>query len=499
MSSEHLASAKSTLKGNLGGNWNILDGASGQYQDLGIARKFGVASSAFSLRDIGAMNGRVVKVRRIQDSTPVDFSAGQIASGGLEQFAIGQDVLDNYNKASYSGDDSFWRANDPAQLDLGSGAFSIKCDVVFTDSFTTNTARLCQEFGSLQFFAFNAANRLLYKINTSGTETITLSQSLELGRLYNIEISRDSSDVLTVKFDGVTVGTRDNTSGRNDGQCQIGRIGGFRLRGFAKNYNFNNGQHIYAGDGNETSNWLDTGSGTTTNLVKASSSGGTTGHNLELFTGQGIDAFIDTWYDQSGNGRDATQNTEDNQPLIIKDGALLDHLNFDGNTFLNIDGLVMNGTDGHLFMVVSNVETVAEQFYFSNRETNNGGLNFYNENSPSDLRGKLTVNFIGDVNDKPSTTDVVVSRLSDDKELIGFSKDSNDIEFFHDGSLVSDNGNSQTYTTASGNGISCISKQGTSTGSSESFMRIYELITYDSELTSDRTDISNDIKNYYEI
>jgi hypothetical protein len=64
MSSEHLASAQNELKGNLGGAWNILDGAQGQYQDLGIARRFGGAAAAYSLRDIGAMNGRVVNVRR---------------------------------------------------------------------------------------------------------------------------------------------------------------------------------------------------------------------------------------------------------------------------------------------------------------------------------------------------------------------------------------------------------------------------------------------------
>ena len=78
MSSEHLASAKNTLKGNLGGNWNILDGASGQYQDLGVARRFGGATAAYSLRDIGAVNGKVIKVRREQDNGVEDFSALQV-------------------------------------------------------------------------------------------------------------------------------------------------------------------------------------------------------------------------------------------------------------------------------------------------------------------------------------------------------------------------------------------------------------------------------------
>ena len=91
MSSEHLASAKDHLKGDLGGSWNILDGASGQYTDLGIARRFGGAAAAYSLRDIGAMNGPVVTVRRdtgggAGDDDEETFSAAQVASGSVEAF-----------------------------------------------------------------------------------------------------------------------------------------------------------------------------------------------------------------------------------------------------------------------------------------------------------------------------------------------------------------------------------------------------------------------------
>jgi hypothetical protein len=72
MSSEKLASAKDQLKGDLGGSWNILEGSESNYTDLGIARRFGGSSAAYSLRDIGAMNGEVVRVRR----EPHDTSAG---------------------------------------------------------------------------------------------------------------------------------------------------------------------------------------------------------------------------------------------------------------------------------------------------------------------------------------------------------------------------------------------------------------------------------------
>ena len=42
------------------------------------------------------------------------------------------------------------------------------------------------------------------------------------------------------------------------------------------------------------------------------------------------DGFVVTWYDQSGNGNDATQATTTSQPQIVDSGSLLDELKFDG-------------------------------------------------------------------------------------------------------------------------------------------------------------------------
>jgi hypothetical protein len=67
MSSEFLASGENVLDSNLGGAWDIIKGYAGRKQDLGIARRFGVSAAAYSLRDIGAMNGRVVNARRSED------------------------------------------------------------------------------------------------------------------------------------------------------------------------------------------------------------------------------------------------------------------------------------------------------------------------------------------------------------------------------------------------------------------------------------------------
>jgi len=102
MSSELLGGAENTLKGNLGGAWDIKHGYADAYTDLGIARRFGGSAAAYSLRDIGAMNGRVVKVRRDlageENDAEEDFSASQVQSGALEDWVNGK--LENLLPAS---------------------------------------------------------------------------------------------------------------------------------------------------------------------------------------------------------------------------------------------------------------------------------------------------------------------------------------------------------------------------------------------------------------
>lgn len=57
---------------------------------------------------------------------------------------------------------------------------------------------------------------------------------------------------------------------------------------------------------------------------------------LTTWVGAGNNGFVRTWYDQSGNGRDATQTTTANQPQIVSSGSLVlqnskPTLDFDGS------------------------------------------------------------------------------------------------------------------------------------------------------------------------
>ena len=96
MSSEQLADGVNPLDAELAATWDVLKGYSGRDTDLGIARRFGGAAAAYSLRDIGAMNGSVVRVRREPNDTTAGiddeerFSANQVQDGTLERWVNGE-------------------------------------------------------------------------------------------------------------------------------------------------------------------------------------------------------------------------------------------------------------------------------------------------------------------------------------------------------------------------------------------------------------------------
>lgn len=72
---------------------------------------------------------------------------------------------------------------------------------------------------------------------------------------------------------------------------------------------------------------------------------------LEGYCTGGLNAFVKTWYDQSGNGYDATQTTAANQPQIVSSGSVIlengkPSVQFDGindylytGNVLNVNGL----------------------------------------------------------------------------------------------------------------------------------------------------------------
>ena len=75
---------------------------------------------------------------------------------------------------------------------------------------------------------------------------------------------------------------------------------------------------------------------------------------LESFC-SGTDGFVTTWYDQSGNGNDATNASASNQPQIVLAGTSLGYVKtFNTQRLVTSSNLWLNGVDYSLFGVMKN-------------------------------------------------------------------------------------------------------------------------------------------------
>jgi hypothetical protein len=97
--------------------------------------------------------------------------------------------------------------------------------------------------------------------------------------------------------------------------------------------------------------------------------------SLAAWVGAGNNGFVRTWYDQSGNGRHATQTTTANQPQIISSGALLQTnskpaLDFNGTSQrFNIPTIAFN-MNALSVNIVSKADASTSQMAFASPDSN---------------------------------------------------------------------------------------------------------------------------------
>ena len=229
---------------------------------------------------------------------------------------------------------------------------------------------------------------------------------------------------------------------------------------------------------------------------------------LAAFVGSGNSGYVSKWYDQSGNGNHATQTVPANQPKIVDSSSgVLDMLDFfpsANRCFLNISKFLGNGAARTCFVVLSNVETPSEKFYISNRGGGGGGWNFKNDNDLS-LQGKVNLAYIGTGAGDRISNDVVISRRSSTKQLIGFAATNTSAELYEGGDLLAANSDALSYVTSLENigagkpETTSIGKQGNSTGASGNELKMGEVIVYETNLSADRSLIESDIASYWGI
>jgi len=268
----------------------------------GILDSYAGASAAYSLRRLSKVASSVVRVRRSSDNDEKDFTANQIESGEMVNW-VNTDVL-IYESDFSSGTDGFVTTASPS---LDGNIDSI---------------------GGLNDNLRLTVNSPLVTVNTYFRRNSILS----VGNSHRVTFDAyiPSTNSVLDDFDTVAFGT---SQVNVEGQITLDQWTSYDVTGTANN----------------TALFI---------RLKGNSSGDATGdvvyiRNVQI-TQTTADGFVETWYDQSGNGNDATQSVATAQPKIVDGGSLVaDGIDFDNvNDFLESVNTETFGTSARSIFAV---------------------------------------------------------------------------------------------------------------------------------------------------
>ena len=188
--------------------------------------------------------------------------------------------------------------------------------------------------------------------------------------------------------------------------------------------------------------------------------------------------FVTTWYDQSGNSNDATNSTAANQPKIVDAGVLVEEngkpaVDFDGvDDDLTLSSEIL--TDTHYMSMVAANTTKGRIL------GDNASYNYFLESGATDNRYRINgiIYNLG-------------TRIFQTQELVTWSRITTSSEFFQDGTSI----NSATVI-ADDFKFKVIASNLTQLHSDG---LIQEIIIYDTDQSSNRVSIEQNINNHYNI
>ena len=274
---------------------------------VGLLDQYTGAAAGYSLRRLSVNTTNVVRVRRSSDNAEADFTADEITDGTLLAW-VNTDVVKRDD--DYSLSDTWSEIGGTGAFNQSIGGRSGLYQYTYSGGATTHQA----------FQASNHPdNSLQYKITFD---------------IY-FDVAQDCNGFSYLKPDG-TSDTQDNLTKGVWHSFTYTTLGGSNLSRFIPSVN---GASSTNNDGS--------------------------GFYLSSFVVEQLtaDGFVTTWYDQSGNSKDATQGIAASQPKIVDAGSLITSngyqvIQYDGTddnltTSLTATGtMLMGGSDGGAFYEV---------------------------------------------------------------------------------------------------------------------------------------------------
>ena len=299
----------------------------------------GSAAAAYGLRNLSSSySGNVVEVRRSSDDTTQNFTAAEVTDGTLRNFCLNDDAdIISFADAGLAGSPAankrmyFDGVNDNVESNTTvdeSSDFFVKTNVVWLgnrDEVIFSDRGSSERLVNVQVHSVSDKVRVQVQTSTGFSVPITSTSDLPKFKVVEVMLQHTASTkTLELFFDGVSQGSGNYTgtsTPANRSTIEIGRENSVRpFNGIISDFNYNN-ETIQLGYGNTSADWTD----------QIGSNNGTVEGSPALFTGQGYDGHVKTWYDQSGNSNNAAQATAASQPKIVSAGALVTGgLEFDG-------------------------------------------------------------------------------------------------------------------------------------------------------------------------
>ena len=352
----------------------------------GILDTYAGASAAYSLRRLSRVASSVVRVRRASDNSEKDFSATEVSSGTLVAWVgAGNDgFVETWYDQSGNGNDATQgtAGSQPKIVDAGvlvsggiefdgvddrltcSSLYSSDISVfnVVTTSNTVNTGNfmrmihLCDGSDSFQLTrgGLPEIGKLMSK-NTAFQSGTTAFKHGDINGVNLISAITSSTDT-DAYIDGSLQSNSTDTLGfGNSATTTIG------ARDDLLSSSFFAGSHaeliIYNSDQSDNRTAIEANIGDHYGIDLPS--GVDTGYDQ-------VDGFVETWYDQSGNGNDAFQQVSGSQPKIVDGGTYLGDVHFDGSDdYLSSSDIgAYQSSDGVGFFCVYSKDTASTSDVF---------------------------------------------------------------------------------------------------------------------------------------
>jgi len=465
---------------------------------------FLIAKAAYSLRSLGTRqatvaatgdtvaraNGKYVCQVRSLTGDLKSFTATEVSDGTLVDFVLGNTVSLVNNRAYFDGSSNYISYSNGSDFSLSSNeSFELSFNFVYVESSNLNRRILsvADSSGNSNVFEIYkqpsaASNAIGIMFGGDSTAKVNTG-ALASGKEYLIKFGYNGSSFFC-DLDGTTVqsSTETHSGISTAGNLIVGarHDTNQKASGVISNISFSkSGTTVFSvsGHGTTASNW-----------TSDQSDSPTINGTLAAYTGQEMDGFVKTWYDQSvttqagdtATGNHATQATAADQPKIVSAGALNADggLLFDSSEF-DLGSSVSLGSAHSIFAVAKT--STARSSTFPNlltNPTNGRGVGIYSD-------------AITDKAVAASNTDNSFNFSSNtNRKIMSVTSDATNVNGFENGTASSDNTRSQSLTTNDFKEIG---------GGSNFAGTIEEIIVYLSDQTDNRTAIEANIGEVYSI